>query len=461
MMTWINNPRTARPLLAGAAALLLVVVALGAFVAVRVSDGDGGARPAAAGEHADHDAAEHVYYCPMHPDQRSTDPGAHCPICGMALVEMPMNDAGEADDRPLPMLRLTGRAHALLDIQTLPAERRPVALDVVFVGRLAFDERAARDLVVRAESYIETLHADYTWRPVEQGEVIAELDSPAITAAARELLLVAGGDNARASTSLAAARSRLVRLGVDDDQIDAVLEAGEAPRTYELRSPVAGVVQQLDARRGEHLAEGQRIARIADLSSLWLELEAYESDLPWLRVGQRATFTLEAQPGRTFDATVAFIDPVVDERSRTARVRLNVGNAGGELKPGMFARGAVRASVEAVPGDEQALPPLIIPRSAPLITGRRAIVYVRLPDAERASFEARQVTLGPRVGEHYIVEEGLAEGEQVVTYGAFKLDSELQIRGRASMMARDELFTGEADRAPAAPAPSAPPVHDH
>ena len=443
-------------LAAGLATLLLLAVAAGSFLAGRaLAGGD-----VQAGQDDDADAeadgaggggGETVYYCSMHPEQRSTDPDDTCPICGMDLVPMPA-DADDEDDRDLPVLRLSERSHRLLELETTPVERRLLEMDVRFVGRLAEDERATRRVAVRADSYIEALHVHYVGQRVEAGEVLAELYSPAVTAAARELLLVARRD----SGALEAARARLARLGVDDAQIDAILEAGEPPRTYELRSTAAGTVQELGARQGDRLADGQALLRLTDLSSLWLNLEAYESDLQWLERGQTAHFSVQAQPGRTFEGEVSFIEPTVDERTRTARVRLDVGNEDGRLKPGMFARGAVMVEATGVVGlaGDDGDAPLVIPRSAPLITGRRAVVYVKLPDAERPSYEGRQVTLGPRVGEHYIVVEGLAEGEQVVTRGAFKLDSELQIRGRPSMMARGERFGEPVDEAPRVP-------HDH
>jgi Cu(I)/Ag(I) efflux system membrane fusion protein len=167
-----------------------------------------------------------------------------------------------------------------------------------------------------------------------------------------------------------------------------------------------------------------------DLSKVWINLEAYERDLPWLREGLPVRFTATALPGETFEGVVAFIDPVVDARARTVRVRVEAENPGGRLKPDLF----VSALVRATPG---AAASLVIPASAPLRTGKRAVVYVRMPDADRPTFEPRSVVLGPRAGDVYVVEDGLAEGEWVVVNGQFKIDSELQIRGRPSMMSAE------------------------
>ncbi|HLA41595.1 MAG TPA: efflux RND transporter periplasmic adaptor subunit, partial [Candidatus Glassbacteria bacterium] len=169
---------------------------------------------------------------------------------------------------------------------------------------------------------------------------------------------------------------------------------------------------------------------VADLSRLWLQLEAYESDLPWLAVGQAVKFTTESYPGESFSGTVRFIDPVVDPAKRTVRVRVEVPNANSRLKPDMFARSTVDASPA---GIDKSKAPLVIPASAPLITGKRAVVYVEVAGKENV-YEGREVVLGPRTGDYYIVRDGLAEGEMVVVNGNFKIDSALQILAKPSMM---------------------------
>ncbi|GAF96407.1 unnamed protein product, partial [marine sediment metagenome] len=223
---------------------------------------------------------------------------------------------------------------------------------------------------------------------------------------------------------------------------------------------------------------GTKIYTIADLSQVWVQLDAYESDLAWLRYGQQVEFTTETYPGEIFKGRITFINPVLDEDTRTVKVRVNVPNPDQKLKPGMFVRAQVRSQLAAggqvfdasligkwispmhpeivkdgpgkcdicgmdlVPAEELGYPipkrapeaPLVIPSTAPLITGKRAVVYVRLPDREEPTFEGREVLLGQRAGDHYIVRHGLKEGELVVTAGNFKIDSALEIKARPSMM---------------------------
>jgi len=243
---------------------------------------------------------------------------------------------------------------------------------------------------------------------------------------------------------------------------------------------MGGIVIHKHATEGMYVNTGTPIYTLADLSRLWVMLDAYESDLPWVRYGQEVEFLTEAYPGQVFKGKISFHDPILNAKTRTVKVRLNVDNPDGKLKPGMFVRSVLRAKVAQggaamepelagkwicpmhpsiikdqpdkcdicemdlvateslfATVNEPNQPPLVIPATAPLITGRRAIVYVRVPDAKKPTFEGREVVLGPRAGDYYLVKEGLAEGEIVVTNGNFKIDSALQIQAKPSMMSAE------------------------
>lgn len=429
--------------------LLVLGLTAAAFVAGVHWGGAGSRGPAHADEAPAESAAparEAIYTCSMHPQVRSPDPKSKCPICAMDLIPVPVHDDDAADDADAPRLRLSPRAAALMDIRTWPVERRGGEVDIALTGKIGIDERRVYDVVARTEAYIELLRVNTPWQAVAAGEPIAELYSPAVEGAFRELRVAQAGP----AELREAAHARLRRLGVTKEQVEAVARDGNAPRTFRMTSPAAGLsVPPPEVREGEWVGEGARLVRIADLSKVWVNLEAYERDLAWLAVGQAVRFDVAARAGETFEGTIVFIEPVVNEPTRTVRIRVEADNPDGRLKPGMFVSARVRAahppSMKPSADGETPPRPLVVPDTAPLITGRRALVYVRVPDTDRPTFEARDVVLGPRAAGFYIVREGLAEGDLVVVNGQFKLDSELQIRGRPSMMSADRF-----DAAPAA-----------
>ncbi len=433
---------------------------------------------ASSSEHADHvaaaadaPAATTIWTCSMHPQIRQPEPG-QCPICGMDLI--PADDGSAADDSPRAMT-MSASALALAEIQTTPVERRLPAVQVRLVGQLDFDETRQRSLTARFPARVDQLFVNYTGIAVGAGEHLARVYSPELLTAQRELLTAYRNDPDGSLTRLAREKLRLWNLL--PAQIEALLARGEPDEAFEIRAPIGGIVTTKAVSEGDYVKTGEPLFRIADLDTLWLHLEAYESDLAWLRFGQDVAFQVEAWPGETFHGRISFIAPEVDRRTRTTAIRVNVPNPGHRLKPGMLARGEVSAvlggdatvivpdlagkwispmhpeiikdgpgscdicGMDLVPADTFAqlatatdTPPLVVPTSAVLRTGRRAVVYVQVPDREQPTFEGREVVLGPKAGDVYLVTSGLTEGDQVVTHGAFKIDSALQIAAKPSMM---------------------------
>jgi Cu(I)/Ag(I) efflux system membrane fusion protein len=461
-------------LLLGGLILVLAVFALGRCTA-------GTRQETAASETHNSETETQWWTCSMHPQIKLPKPGK-CPICGMDLI--PLKTGGEDHPRELTLGAETVK---LLQMETAPVERKFVETDVRMVGKVDFDETRTAFITARIPGRLDRLFVDYTGVQVRKGDHMASIYSPELLSAQEELLQaiksVKSLEQSESSivrnisqSTVDAVREKLRLWGLLPEQIQDIETRGTSIDHLTLYSPVSGVVIHKNAQEGIYVKTGDSIYTVADLSRVWVKLEAYESDLPWLRYGQNVTFTTEALPGETFEGTVAFIDPVLNAATRTVNVRVNVDNPQKKLKPGMFVRAVAHplitedgkvanpslagkwispmhpeivkdepgscdvCGMPLVPAEElgyvteDATAPLVIPATAPLITGTRAVVYIEVPNREAPTYEGREITLGPRAGDFYIVHKGLAEGERVVTQGAFKLDAELQIHAKPSMM---------------------------
>jgi Cu(I)/Ag(I) efflux system membrane fusion protein len=436
---------------------------------IRSEDATGGIQTATKAE---------IWTCSMHPQIRQPKPGK-CPLCGMDLIPVAKDAAADAG-QPRQMT-LSPAARKLAEVAVAPVERRSVAVEIRMVGKVRFDETRLAYIAPRVPGRIDRLYANFTGMPVQPGDHLADLYSPELISAQQELLQtvkVLGGEASSASL-LNATRERLRLWGLTAEQVAGIERSGQVRDHVTFYSPIGGIVVEKEAREGQYVETGMRLFTVADLSRVWVQLDAYESDLGWLRYAQEVVFQAEAYPGETFTGTISFIDPMLDPMTPTVKVRVIVANADGRLKPEMFVRAMVRATVAgdghvlrsdlrgkwispmhpeivkdgpgscdvcgmplvraedlgyAAPDEARDAWPLVIPASAPLVTGKRAVVYVALPDQE-GTYEGREVVLGPRAGDYFLVREGLQEGEQVVVNGAFKIDSSLQIQGKPSMMA--------------------------
>jgi len=445
-----------------------------------------------------------IWTCSMHPQIKLPKPGK-CPICFMDLIPLTSGSGEGTDQREISV---SPYAAKLMNLETTEVVRRFVAAEVRMVGKVDYDETRVSYISAWVPGRIDRLFVDYTGIPVKKGDHLAELYSPELLTAQEELIqAIQTQSNLKNSQStlltetaqqtIEAAREKLRLWGFTADQVAQIEKAGTPSDHMTIYSPAAGIVIQKNAQEGLYVQTGTRIYTIADLSQVWIQLDAYESDLDWLRYGEPVEFTTETYPGETFSGTISFIDPIVNTATRTANVRVIVDNASGKLKPGMFVRAVAKPKVtedghimdsglagkwispmhpEIVkdePGtcDVCGMPlvtaeslgyvsatesqaPLVIPVSAALKTGKRAVVYVEKADADKPTYTGREIELGPRVGDCYIVRNGLMEGERVVTQGNFKLDAELQIQAKPSMMS----MPSEDAEATAATEPSPQPM---
>ncbi len=428
-------------------------------------------------------SAQQWWTCSMHPQIRQPKPGK-CPICGMDLIPVKTEEE-QANARQIVF---SEDALKLMEVQTTAVERKFVEAEIRMVGKVDYDESRVKEISAWVPGRIDRLYVDFTGTEVTKGMHMVYLYSPQLLSAQAELLQAAkavnqtsGATELMRRSSIAtveAAREKLRLLGLQGEQIGEIEKTGQPTDHLTIYAPIGGVVIAKHANAGDYVKTGGKIYTIADLSQVWVKLDAYESDMMWIRYGQEVEFTAEAYPGETFKGRIAFIDPVLDPITRTVKLRVNVANPDGRLKPEMFVRAVVRSKVAGAgmvmdeymagkwicpmhpsvvktgPGKcdicgmdlvtteslgyvvakEPNEAPLVIPASAPLITGTRAVVYVRLEGKEKPTFEGREIVLGPRAGDYYLVKEGLSEGEQVVTKGNFKIDSALQIQAKPSMM---------------------------
>jgi membrane fusion protein, copper/silver efflux system len=475
--------------------ILCTIGAAALFYLGRVSLEWGAQAPAestSASTQLDHDAtsadpkSSALWSCPMHPQIKLPDPG-DCPICGMDLV--PMQTGKE--DNPLQLV-MSDSAKELAQVAVKTVVRRNLTKPVRLVGKVDYDETAVKTISAWVPGRLDRLYVDYTGVKVHQGDHLVWLYSPDLLNAQEELLsarerLDATKNEVSAflaksnQRALETAREKLILLGLTAEQVAEIETRGTAEDHVMLTSPTSGVVISKEVTQGSYVKTGAEIYRIADLSRVWVLLDAYEKDVAWLRYGQEVAFEVEALPGVDFRGVIAYIDPLVNERTRTTMVRVNVDNAGGQLKPGMFVRayasvalgdggvvldqalagkwvcpmhpeivkdglgacdvcGMDLVSAEELghvdPGSANAALPLIVPQSAVLMTGKRAVVYVEVPGTERPTYAGREVVLGPRAGDEYVVLAGLEEGERVVVHGAFRIDSSMQILAKPSMMSQ-------------------------
>ncbi len=421
--------------------------------------------------------------CSMHQQIRLPKPGI-CPLCPMELIPVESQSA-QAGPREI---YFSQEALKLMEVQTTPVERKFVEAEIRMVGKVDYDETRLKNITAWVPGRIDRLYIDFTGITINKGDHMVDLYSPELISAQAEFLqAVKAAQNIKTDSSelikrstqatLEAASEKLRLLGLTREQIDEIKKTGTPADHITIYAPIGGIVIEKPATEGAYVQTGTKIYTIADLSQLWIKLDAYESDMMWVRYGQEIEFTTEAYPGEVFKGPISFISPTVDPKTRTIKLRVNVSNPDAKLKPDMFVRAVIRSRIAAggkvmdaemagkwicpmhpavvktqagdcdICGmdlvtteslgfvvDTPKEAPLVIPASAPLITGTRAVVYVRQPNKEKPTFEGREVSLGPRAGNHYLVKEGLTEGELVVTKGNFKIDSALQILAKPSMM---------------------------
>jgi multidrug efflux pump subunit AcrA (membrane-fusion protein) len=365
--------------------------------------------------------AKQLYTCGMHPQVIQDHPG-NCPICGMKLTPMRKQAgaaaAGAADSSAIEVDPVTTQN---MGIRTAIVKRAPLRRTIRTVGAIDYDEAALADVTTKFKGWIEKLYVNSTGALVMRGDPLFEIYSPELYSAQVEYLLASpssgkageGSDSFRASSL-----TKLKLLDISEDQIAELERTRQAKKTLRIMAPQDGFVIDKMVVEGQMVDMGMKIYRLADLGLVWMQAQVYEQDLAYLKLGQEATMKLDYLPDREFRGRVTYIYPTVDEKTRTAKVRMEFHNPGYFLKPGMFA--TVQVTSELDPSA------LLVPNMAILRSGEKTTVFVAL---DGGKFDPRTVTLGPEAeGDMYQVLSGLKEGERIVTSGQFMLDSESQLR---------------------------------
>lgn len=463
------------------AAVLIPCAAIGALIALVIF--------ASSGTSPSTGASTDIWTCSMHPQVRLPKPGS-CPICGMKLIPVATLKSEQA------------RTEQHANVETEMVSYRELFKEIRTIGKLDYNERRIRDITARIAGRVDRVYADFTGIDVKPNDHLVDIYSPTLVTAQAEFLRSleasesATGDRRFAKSQLESSRTKLQLLGVLPEQV-VELEKNRKEHTHlTIFAPIGGTIIQKDVREGMYVQEGESLYRIAELDPIWLYLDVYESELGWVRHGQDVEVTVEAYAGETFEGTVVFVEPFLDDKTRTVKVRVNLKNEQRRLKPAMYASAKIRVrlrsdgspeptglegkflcpmhpeiireeqgkcpicemDLERVPAipviavvsgheghGEQTVeaPPnrvLAIRASAVLDTGRRQITYRK---NKEGAFELVDVKLGPRaegkddqgqVVSYFPVLGGLHLSDEVVIHGGFMLDSQRQIEGMPSLL---------------------------
>jgi membrane fusion protein, copper/silver efflux system len=406
----------------------------------------------------DHDSQKTLYTCGMHPQIIQDHPG-DCPICGMKLTPIrkqpgagqssptaakgerkikfykstmmageigqslgkdsmgmdmvPVYEGGGAEDSAV--ISVDAVTIQKMGVRTAVLTKGPLRRAIRTVGAVDYNETALADVTTKFRGWIEKLYVDSTGKQVKKGEPLFDIYSPDLYSAQNEYVLALGQG---AAGMKASARMKLKLYDISDDQIAELERTRKPAKTLRVDAPIDGIVVEKMAVQGQMVDSGMKLYRLADLSIVWVQSQIYEEDLAFVKLGQEAEVSLSYLPDRKFRGRVTYIYPTVDEKTRTARVRMEFHNPGFFLKPGMFATVELHADLEPSV--------LLVPDMAVLRSGEKNTVFVAL---DGGRFEPRTVVLGPRAdNSSYQVLSGLQEGERVVTSGQFLLDSESQLR---------------------------------
>lgn len=379
-------------------------------------------------EMSDHDhsgeSADQMWTCSMHPQIMQSEAG-DCPICGMNLIPAETGAEGLSANE----IKMTENAIALANIQTTIVGNAEASEDegiISLSGKIAANEENNTVQASYFKGRIERLKVNYEGQQVNRGQLLAIIYAPDLVAAQQELI-TAASLKASQPALYRAVRNKLKNWKLSETQINAIEESGTVRENFPIYATVSGTVSEVMAAQGDYVNQGQPIVKLSNLNSVWAEFDAYENQIAQFSVGQKINITTNAYPNKEFEGTISFIDPILNNTTRTVTARATLQNRDNLFKPGMFVTGKVKGTTQTVENT------LTVPASAVLWTGDRSLVYVKTNPNEPV-FEMREVTLGNRSGDNYQVSAGLNNGDEIVTNGTFTVDAAAQLQGKKSMM---------------------------
>jgi Cu(I)/Ag(I) efflux system membrane fusion protein len=366
--------------------------------------------------------SETIWTCSMHPQIRQNEPG-DCPLCGMDLIPLESTD-GELDPMAVSM---SPTAMQLAQVQTMVVNKGKADKSIRLNGKVQADERLLFTQPSHIPGRIEKLSVNFTGEFVSAGQVLANVYSPELVTAQEELFEAKKIKESQPAL-FNAAKEKLKNWKLTDKQIDQIIASNKTVEQFPILANVSGYVTKNMVNLGDYIRQGEALYEIADLSKVWLLFDVYESDMTWINKGDAVIYTVQSIPGKTFQGRISYIDPVINPKTRVAKARLEATNKGLMLKPEMFATGTIEAKTNT---DNESL---TVPKTAVMWTGKRSVVYVMQMSAQGVSFIMREVTLGPELGESYVIDEGLQPGEEIAINGTFSIDAAAQLAGKPSMM---------------------------
>ncbi len=385
----------------------------------------GGSKNDTVSEHQ-HDSdmvGETIWTCSMHPQIRQNESG-NCPICGMELIPLESDNNTELDPMAISM---SPTAMQIANVSTAIVGKAKPIKSVRLNGKVEADERSVYSQSSHIPGRIEKLMVNFTGEYVNKGQVIASIYSPDLVNAQEELF------EARKIVETEpllfnSAKEKLKNWKLTDNQVAQILESGIVKEELSILADISGYVTEKKVNLGDYIMKGMAIYEIANLNSVWILFDVYESDMAWVKKGDVVNFTVQSLPGESFKGKISYIDPVIDAMTRVAKARLEINNNGLKLKPEMFVTGIVEAELP-IKSDA-----IVVPKTAVMWTGQRSVVYIKNTTASGVNFIMRDVTLGPALGDGFVVNEGLQEGEEIAINGTFSIDAAAQLAGKPSMM---------------------------